>query len=167
MIIQFSGTIHLLSKNVKVFIVLFLIAISCGYLTGLTFLTRTTSLMPDGIEKHYIGNEDEEDAEEMIFKKSEREILNIIHTHVLSFSLIFFALGIILITTSVNQKLKAFLLIEPFVSIILTFGGIWILWKEILWFKYVIMFSGILLTTSFILIVCLIFWQLIFVKGEK
>lgn len=167
MIIQFSGTIHLLSKNVKVFIVLFLIAISCGYFTGLTFLTRTTSLMPDGIEKHYIGNEDEEDAEEMIFKKSEREILNIIHTHVLSFSLIFFALGIILITTSVNQKLKAFLLIEPFVSIILTFGGIWILWKEILWFKYVIMFSGILLTTSFILIVCLIFWQLIFVKGEK
>ncbi|MCH7658817.1 MAG: hypothetical protein IIB05_10935 [Bacteroidetes bacterium] len=163
---QFSGTIHLLPKNVKVFIALFLIAISCGYFTGLSFLTRTTSLMPDGIEKHYIGNEDEEDAGEMIFKKSEREILNIIHTHVLSFSLIFFALGSILITTSVNQKLKTFLLIEPFVSIILTFGGIWILWKEILWFKYVILFSGILLTTSFILIVCLIFWQLIFVRGE-
>lgn len=163
---QFSGTIHLLPKNVKVFIALFLIAISCGYFTGLSFLTRTTSLMPDGIEKHYIGTEDEEDAGEMIFKKSEREILNIIHTHVLSFSLIFFALGSILITTSVNQKLKTFLLIEPFVSIILTFGGIWILWKEILWFKYVILFSGILLTTSFILIVCLIFWQLIFVRGE-
>lgn len=163
---QFSGTIHLLPKNVKVFIALFLIAISCGYFTGLSFLTRTTSLMPDGIEKHYIGNEDEEDAGEMIFKKSEREILNIIHTHVLSFSLIFFALGSILITTSVNQKLKTFLLIEPFVSIILTFGGIWILWKEILWFKYVVMLSGILLTTSFILIVCLIFWQLIFVRGE-
>lgn len=166
MIMQFSGTIHLLPKNVKVFIALFLIAISCGYFTGLSFLTRTTSLMPDGIEKHYIGNEDEEDAGEMIFKKSEREILNIIHTHVLSFSLIFFALGSILITTSVNQKLKTFLLIEPFVSIILTFGGIWILWKEILWFKYVVMLSGILLTTSFILIVCLIFWQLIFVRGE-
>ncbi len=159
-------TIHVLPKNVKVFIVLFLIALSFGFFTGFSFLHMTTSLTPDGIEKHYIGNEDDEDAEEMIFKKSERAILNIIHTHVLSMSLIFLALGSILITTSVNQKLKTFLLIEPFVSIILTFGGIWILWKGILWFKYIVMLSGILLTGSFILIVCLILWQLIFVRVE-
>ncbi len=166
MIMKLSGTIHILPKNIKVFIVLFLIALSFGFFTGFSFLHITTSLTPDGIENHYMGNEDDENAEEMIFKKSEREILNIIHTHVLSISLIFLTLGSILTTTSVNKKLKAFLLIEPFVSIVLTFGGIWILWKEILWFRYVIMLSGILLTASFIMIVCLILWQLIFVRGE-
>ena len=163
---QLSGTIHDLPKNVKVFVVLFLITLSFGFFTGFSFLHMTISLTPNGIEKHYIGNENDENAEEMIFKKSGREILNIIHTHVLSFSLIFLALGVILTTTSVNQKLKTFLLIEPSVSIILTFGGIWILWKGILWLKYVIILSGILLTASFILIVCLTLWQLIFVKGE-
>ena len=163
---QLSGTIHYFPKNVKVFVVLFLITLSFGFFTGFSFLHMTTSLTPNGIEKHYIGNENDEDAEEMIFKKSEKEILSIIHTHVLSFSLIFLALGGILTTTSVNQKLKTFLLIEPSVSIILTFGSIWILWKGILWLKYVIILSGILLTASFILIVCLTLWQLIFVKGE-
>ncbi len=166
MIKQLSGTIHVLPKNVKVFIGLFLITLSFGFFTGFSFLHITTSLTPNGIEKHLIGNEDDEDTEEMIFKKSEREILNIIHTHVLSFSLIFLALSSILIATSVNQRLKTFLSIEPFVSILLTFGGIWILWKGILWFKYVIMLSGILLTTSFILIVCLILWQLIVIRVE-
>jgi len=163
---QLSGTIHDLPKDVKVFIALFVITLSFGFFTGFSFLHLTTSLTPHGIENHYIGNENDVDAEEMIFKKSEREILNIIHTHVFSFSLIFLALGGILTTTSINQKLKKFLLIVPFVSIILTFGSIWILWKEILWFKYIIILSGILLEASFILIVCLILWQLIFVKGE-
>lgn len=163
---QLSGTIHYFPKIVKIFIALFLINLSFGFFTGFSFLHMTTGITPSGIEKHYIGNENDEDAKEMIFKKSEKEILSIIHTHVLSFSLIFLALGVILTTTSVNQKLKTFLLIEPSVSIILTFGSIWFLWKGILWFKYVIILSGILLTASFILIVCLTLWQLIFVKGE-
>lgn len=164
---QFSGTIHLLPKNVKVFIVLFLITLSYGFFTGYSFLDKTTNMTPDGIEKHHLGNENDEDAEEMIFKKSEREILNIIHTHVLSMSLIFLALGGLLITTSVNQKLKTFLLIEPFVSIVVTFGGIWLLWKEILWFKYIVMLSGILLTGSFIAIVLILLWQLILLKPDS
>ena len=50
-----------------------------------------------------------------------------------------------------NSRLKWFLLIEPFASTIITFGGIYLLWLELTWVKYIIMFSGFLITTSYIL----------------
>ena len=33
-------------------------------------------MKPDGIEVNYNGNEDDENAEKMVFKKPEKEILN-------------------------------------------------------------------------------------------
>jgi hypothetical protein len=53
--------------------------------------------------------------------------------------------------TSINKKLMSVLILEPFVSIVLTFGGIYVLWTGVLWFKYVIMVSGLALTLSFLL----------------
>jgi len=120
-----------------------------------------TDLSSSGVEAHYNGNENDEAAEKMIFKKTENEILTTIHGHAVSFSLIFLALGSILLTLPINRKLKRFLLIEPFISIIFTFGGIWLLWKEIIWFKYVVMVSGTLLTIAFLTSVLLIFWHTI------
>jgi len=87
----------------------------------------------------------------MKFKKSEREILTIIHSHILSMSVIFFLIGFLVCLTNINIKLKLFLAIEPFVSILLTFGGIYLLWLDILWFRYVVIFSGILMTLSFLI----------------
>ena len=164
---QFHGLIHTFPKTVKLFLLFFLIALSFGFFSGFKFLKHTTKLSTNGIEQHYNGNEkgaEQSNTEEVIFKKAESEILTIIHTHALSMSLIFFALGIILITTSINEKLKLFLLVEPFISIVVTFGGIWLLWKEVSWFKYVVMISGIFLTTSFVIIVLIIMWQILFVK---
>ena len=66
-------------------------------------------------------------------------------------SVIFFLMGFLVCMTSINFRLKLFLAIEPFVSILLTFGGIYLLWLEILWFKYVVIFSGVLMTLSFLL----------------
>ena len=40
-------------------------------------------------------------------------------------------------------------MIEPFLSLVLTFGGIYFLWKEIHFMKYVIMFSGFLMTATY------------------
>jgi hypothetical protein len=55
-------------------------------------------------------------------------------------------------------------MIEPFLSIILTFGGIYLLWSGIAWFKYVIIFSGILMTFSFISATIAIGYQILFFK---
>ena len=148
---QLHGLIHKLPKSLRLFIVFFVIVLSVGYVTGLLFVNQTDATHPQGIEENYLGNEDVADLDVMKFKKGEREMLTIIHTHILSMSFIFFLLGGILATTSINKKLKSFLMLEPFVSIILTFGGIYLLWSGLLWMKYIVIISGILMTVCFVL----------------
>ncbi|MGB0887126.1 MAG: hypothetical protein ACPGSL_03290 [Vicingaceae bacterium] len=157
---ELNGLIHAIPKPAKLLVGFFIVTLSFGYFTGLRFVNENTNNTTQGIEEHYLGNEDNEDAEIMRFKKSEKEIITTVHNHVVSMSLIFLALGGILLITSINPMLKKFLIVEPFVSIILTFGGIWLMWSGVLWFKYVIICSGILLTITFTTSAILILTQL-------
>ena len=143
------GLLQTFPKHIKLFIAAFVLMLSIGYGTGLLFVGNTNSNNPKGMEENYLGNEDDENAEVMKFKKGEREMLTILHTHILSISFIFFFLGGLIAMTTLPKKLKTFLMIEPFLSIILTFGGIYFLWKGILWMKYIVMFSGIVMTAVF------------------
>ncbi len=157
---QLNGLIYTFPKEIKLLIGVFIIVLSIGFYTGLLFVNETSSMSSTGIEENYIGNENVEDAQVMKFKKSDREMLSIVHSHILSMSLIFFLMGLILSTTSLSRPLKLFLMIEPFISVVLTFGGIYILWKGILWMKYVVMFSGTLMTLSFTIAMLIILSQL-------
>lgn len=154
------GIIHGFPKEIKMLIAIFLVVLSVGFFTGLLFVNDTSNMGSQGIEMQYLGNELDENAEVMKFKKSDREILTMVHNHVLSLSMIFFIVALILSTTSINKKLKKFLMIEPFVSVILTFGGIYVLWTGVIWFKYVVMISGTLMTFSYATAVILILLQL-------
>lgn len=162
---QLNGLILTLPKEIKLLIGAFIIVLSIGFYTGLLFVSETSSANPNGMEEQYLGNEEDEDATVMKFKKSEKEMLSIVHSHMLSMSIIFFLIGIVLSITRLNKKVKLFLMIEPFFSVILTFGGIYFLWKSMLWMKYVVMFSGILMTLTFTLSVVIIFFQLF--KAQK
>ncbi|MDB2330040.1 hypothetical protein N9V52_05900 [Flavobacteriaceae bacterium] len=133
-----------LPKPVKFFLVAFLVALSVGYFTGINFVRVTESSTPK-------GNEDVPEATTMKFKKGKREMLTIIHTHILSISFIFFLLGILVWGTDQSIWLKSFLTIEPFISVLTTFGGIYMLWLGYSFFSYVVIFSGILMTLSYIL----------------
>ncbi len=137
-----------------------MIVLTIGFLSGTKFLFYSNTTTPIGIEEHYNGNEFSDDQEVMKFKKSEKEILNIVHAHILSMSLIFLSIGYFLTKTDISNPLKNFLIVEPFVSIVLTFGGIYMLWLEISWFTYLIMISGILLHVCYFLAVFLIFKEL-------
>ena len=147
---QLSGLLQRFPKHIKMFISAFVIVLSIGYITGLQFVRQTESIVPNGIEENYLGNEDKKDVKVMKFKKGKREMLTIIHTHILSMSFIFFLLGGLVSMTTLSNKWKAFLMIEPFVSIILTFGGIYLLWMGVSWLKYIVMLSGTLMTMAFI-----------------
>ena len=138
----------------------FVIVLSVGYFTGLLFIRQTDSVRPDGIEENYLGNEEIKDVKVMKFEKGEREMLTILHTHVLSISFIFFLLGGLVAITSLPKKLKGFLMIEPFVSIILTFGGIYFMWKGMIWMKYVVMISGTLMTVVYIISAGAVLYQI-------
>ncbi|WP_242086192.1 hypothetical protein [Aestuariivivens sediminis] len=157
---QLNGLILTLPKELKLLIGTFLIVLSIGFFTGLLFVGETSSLNPGGIEENYLGNEDQEQVEVMRFKKSDHEMLTLVHNHVLSMAIIFFLLGLIVSMTKLSKKVKLFLIIEPFFSVLFTFGGLYLLWKGILWMKYIVMISGILMTLSFTLAVIIVLYQL-------
>ena len=158
---QLKGLIYGFSRQVKMLIGAFLIVLSIGFYGSLRFVNLNTNATPQGIEENYLGNENDEDATVMKFKKSEREILTIIHGHMLSLSVIFLLLGVLVAMTNLSDKWQTYIMLEPFVSILLTFGGIYFLWKGHLWCKYVIVISGILMTLSFLAGTCSVFYALL------
>ncbi|MCZ6595244.1 MAG: hypothetical protein O6943_10075 [Bacteroidetes bacterium] len=158
---KLDGLIYTLPRYIKLFIAAFVIVMSIGYYTGLQFVRQTESDNPSGMVENYLGNEDVEEVAVMKFKKGEYEMLTLLHTHILSISFIFFFLGGLIMITSLPKKLKGFLMIEPFVSIIFTFGGIYLLWKGILWMKWVVMISGILMTAVYIVGALVVLFQLL------
>jgi len=158
---QLEGQLKNLSKPAKLLVFCFLLTLSFGFYTGLIFVNENTRSTFNGIEEQYLGNEADEQAKEMKFKKPEKEIITMVHNHVLSMSVIFFLLGGLLLLTQLSPLLKKILIVEPFISLLLTFGGIWIMWSGVYWFKYVVMFSGILMTLTFTTSVLIILFQLV------
>jgi hypothetical protein len=157
---KYDGLLIALPKEIKIFIAAFVVILSIGFFTGLLFVSQTSTTSPDGVVENYNGNEEDEDAEIMKFKKSKREMLTIVHTHILSMSFIFFLLGGLVWFTKLPKKLKLFLTVEPFLSVLLTFGGIYFIWSGILWMKYVVIASGFLMTTTFTISAILVLYQL-------
>lgn len=158
---ELSFSLSTLSKEIKLLIGTFLVVLSVGFYSGLTFVGETSSFTSQGIQENYLGNEENEEATEMKFKKNERHMLSIIHSHILSMGLIFFVLALIVSLADTNLVFKKFLMIEPLISVLTTFGGIYFLWKGMLWMKYVVILSGTLMTLSYTISVVLIFIQLI------
>jgi hypothetical protein len=157
---RYNGLLLSFPKEIKIFIGAFVLMLSIGFYTGLLFISQTSTASPVGIVENYLGNEEDEDAEVMKFRKSEREMLTIIHTHILSMSFVFFLLGGLVWMTKLPKKLKLFLTVEPFISVVLTFGGVYLLWSGMLWMKYVVIFSGILMTATYTISSVLILYQL-------
>ena len=122
------------------------------------FDIEVNSSIPSAMPK--VGNEYDENAEVMRFKKSDKEMLTLVHNHMLSMAIIFFLLGGIVSITKLNKALKLFLIVEPFVSVVLTFGGLYLLWSGMLWMKYLVMFSGLLMAITYSLSITIILWQL-------
>ena len=153
---MFPNYIATFPKPIKMFLFAFLVALSVGYFTGLNFVRQTESATPQGVTENYNGNEDKPEAETMKFKKGKREMMTIIHTHILSLSFIFFMLGILVWGTDQSTNPKLFLTVEPFMSVLLTFGSVYMLWLGYSIFSYVVIFSGILMTLSYVAGVCIV-----------
>lgn len=164
---QLNGLISTFPKELKMLIAAFIVVLSIGFYTGLLFVGETSSVNPNGIEEQYLGNENDDDATVMKFKKNEQQMLTLVHGHILSMSIIFFLVGLILCTTKLPRKLKTILIVEPFLSVLLTFGGLYFLWKEILWMKYIVMISGTLMTLTFTISILVILFQLFVSKNPS
>lgn len=149
------------SGELKTLVVTFLIILSTGFFSGINFVDKTSGFTPKGVEENYLGNESDLNSEVLKFKKNDKQLSSIIHTHILSMSMIFFIIALLVSATDINGTLKKFLMIEPLISVLLTFGGIYFLSKGFLWVRYVIMASGILMTLSYAFSILFIFRQIL------
>ncbi|MDC3395264.1 hypothetical protein OAX10_02810 [Flavobacteriales bacterium] len=157
--------LHTLPKSLRHTLTVFLLALSFGYFSGLDLLNHTTDFKVAGVEQNVLGNEIDEEADELHFKMSERALQGLIHSHVISLGMLFLILSIIMCFSSYNEGIKYFLMLEPMVSLVVTFGGLWLLWSGVFWMKYIIMISGIMMHLSLVAIILLLLKDLLFHKS--
>ncbi|MFT6441685.1 MAG: hypothetical protein ACJASM_001222 [Salibacteraceae bacterium] len=137
------GYLTSLPRELKWVVALFTITVSVGFYIGIGYV-----------------NESDELAEVMRFKKSKHEIFSILHTHFLSLSVIFLIISLLLYGVPMNIRLRKFLILEPLLSVNLTFGGIYFVWLGFEWVSYIVMFSGMLMTVCYSASVVLILFGL-------
>ena len=74
--IHSKGLFVLFPSEIKTFLIVFVVVLSIGFFTGLLFINETTEATPSGIQANYMGNEDNEEATVMKFKKNRARNVN-------------------------------------------------------------------------------------------
>ena len=138
-----------LDKTAKYFLSLFLITLGIGITTGLYYVYLTTDSTPTGTIERYNGSESVENEIPEEFPKPLENMILTTHNHVNSFAMISFIIGFIFYFNSIIiGKLKLFLMIEPFLSTLITFSSLWMMRFANENFVYILFLS------SFLLYVC-------------
>lgn len=125
-----------------------------GYAAGLAFVSYNTGMQPGGISDHYHGNE-----EELQFGKSAAEMLNIVHSHLLGMGVLFFAVAILYTMTDSTPRWKTFWTTETILSLLTTFGALWLIAIGKQWAVWVIYPSSILMVIGYLLMSTIIIWN--------
>ncbi|GBD90147.1 hypothetical protein BMS3Abin04_00863 [bacterium BMS3Abin04] len=162
--------LYQLDKTLKLFILTYLIVISCGVLVGLTYLSSTTNLTPTGTVTRYNGSDDSYAEDEVNIKenypKPISEMLISTHNHIFGLSFLFFSIGLIFYFNSVVQNFwKKFFMIEPLISILVSFGSIWGMRFINNNFVYLAIISATLMYLSFFVMAGISIFELIFKKS--
>ena len=157
-----SFSLSTLDANIKRLLTLFIIVLSIGVAIGLIYLSTTAGTKFSGIEEHYKGSpvKDEFDIPAK-YPKTINNLLLTTHNHLLSLSMIFLCIGFIFsMSTFMNGKLKWFLIYEPFISILLTFGGIWGIRFINSNFLWIVSISGTLMYICYFIMTIICLWEL-------
>ncbi len=159
-----KNKLNQLNKNLKFLLASYLIVLGIGVTTGIIYVGITTSMTPGGTIEQYRGNDDDWEP------KQTKEFVDLIshaHQHIITFSFIFLSIGLIFIRNSIiKNPLKLFLIIEPFFSIIITFGGFFILRYLTPNFVYIIIISSTLMYACFYIMMFISLYDLL-IKNES
>ena len=143
------------------FITAFLLLLSTGYIVGILFVDHRTQGTSRGLIEEYRGTPEVSRAAELKYAKSVDEMYIFLHNHILSLSVVFFAVGGIFYFSSLTSPgVKHFLIVEPFAAIATTFGGIWLMRFVAPQFSWLVLISGISMVGCYAIMVFLILWEL-------
>ncbi|AFH49497.1 Hypothetical protein IALB_1790 [Ignavibacterium album JCM 16511] len=159
--------LYQLPKQIKRMIAALLFSLTFGVLIGLGFLYYTTSYSTQGAIERYNGSQvsEEFDIAEN-YPKPISEIFITTHNHIIAFSLIFtIVCSVFYFSSLLNNGWKTFFLIEPFISIIVSFGSLWLMRFVNPNFVYLMAASSTLIYISYFTMVILILYEILFKKS--
>ena len=158
-----SKTLREQNDQVKLLIVAFTICLVVGVSIGLVYIYTTESTSAAGTIEHYRGSDVTGDFDiPDKYPKTFEGMLLTTHIHVIAFAIIFLILGLFWAMNSIVVGWwKLFFLVEPFVSVLITFLSLWGIRYVSDSFSYISMVFGILTYTSFYLMAWIILLDLL------
>ena len=158
----FSQRLYEFPVKLKLLCFITVLNLTVGVVIGLYYVGYTTEFSISGTSEHFAGSKVTDDFDiPYKYPKPISELLNTTHTHVISMTFIFLIIGgIFYFNSIITGSMKTILIIEPFISIIVTFGGIWLVRFIHPGFSYLVILSGILMYLSFIIMASTIFYEL-------
>ena len=160
-------TLNQLSSNVRYFLLVFIVCLTIGVTVGLVYVWKTTSMSPAGASEHYSGSVVSGDLDiPEKYPKSVESMLLTTHTHVISFAMIFLVLGgIFSLNSLIKGSLKTFVIIEPFITVLGTFGSNWGMRYLSSVYSYLSIIFGVMTYFTFYFMVGVVLYDLILKKN--
>ena len=158
-------TLQTLDKNLKKILIYYLVTLGVGFSLGVFYVYLNSEFSSSGMVEQYLGNNDEWKPK---LPKTLKDLVSHTHEHITMFSIIFLSLGLIfLYNNTIKGFWKRFLILEPFVSIIITFGGFFIIRYVTTSFSYIIMISSLLMYICFYVMLFISLYELIILNKEN
>ena len=162
-----NTSLYKLEKSLKQFLSAYIIILSIGVILGILYVKLNTNLTPTGTVERFNGSEIENsdfDIPEQ-YPKPLNDLLLTTHNHFIGFSFIFLTIGLIFYFNSIiTGVLKTILILEPFVSIFLTFGSIWGMRFIDDFFVYILFLSSAVMYLSYFIMAGVSVYEMIFKK---
>jgi hypothetical protein len=156
-------TLSNLPVSLKNLFVAILILLTIGVTVGLIYLFETTSFSAEGTLSRYNGELVKENEIPSDYPKQLDQMLLTTHNHLLGFAFIFTIICTLFWFNSVVPPFWThFFCIEPFISVIFTFGSLWLMRFVHADFVYLTMISAILTYFSYYFITFVLLYELIF-----
>lgn len=105
----------------------FVLVAAAGVTAGLLLVAQVTGRSMAGMRNYFRGSPVSADDIPEYFPKPLMEMLVTTHNHLISLAVLFAFMGfLVYFARIVPVRWKSFLMLEPFVSLATTFGGLWL-----------------------------------------
>ena len=158
-------TLQILDKNLKKLLIYYLVTLGIGFSLGVLYVYLNSELSSSGMIEQYLGNNDEWAPK---LPKTLQDLVSHTHEHITMFAIIFLSLALIFAyNNTIKGFWKRFLMLEPFVSIIITFGGFFVIRYITTNFSYIIMISSLLMYICFYIMLFVCLYELILLNKKN
>tara|TARA_B110000014_G_C20011742_1_gene524594 strand:+ start:162 stop:641 length:480 start_codon:yes stop_codon:yes gene_type:complete len=154
-----------IDKNLKKLLVYYLITLGIGFSLGVLYVYLNSEFSSLGMIEQYVGNNDDWAPK---LPKTLQDLVSHTHEHITMFAIIFLSLALIFsYNNTIKGFWKRFLMLEPFISIIITFGGFFIIRYITTSFSYIIIASSLLMYMCFYIMLFVCLYELILLNKKN